>query len=68
MPKFVRTAALLAGCALALPLASCAHGGKHAGDTAYVARDVNTLYTAAKKMMELEPGGKALPMPASPVK
>jgi len=52
MPKFVRSAALLAGCALALPLASCAHGGKHAGDTAYVARDVNTLYTAAKKMMD----------------
>ena len=52
MPRFSRSVALLAGCSLALPLAACAHGGKHGGDTAYVARDVNTLYSAAKRMMD----------------
>jgi outer membrane protein assembly factor BamD len=52
MPKLTRSAALLAGCALALPIAGCAHGGKHGGDTAYVARDVNTLYAAAQRMMD----------------
>ncbi|MGZ2412122.1 outer membrane protein assembly factor BamD [Sphingomonas sp. F9_3S_D5_B_2] len=52
MPKFNRLAALLAGCALALPLAACAHGGKKGSDTAYVARDVNTLYAAAKRTMD----------------
>jgi len=52
MPRFSRSLALLAGCGLFLPLAACAHGGKHAGDTAYVARDVNTLYAAAKKLMD----------------
>ena len=52
MPRILRSAVLLAGCAVVLPLAGCAHGGKHAGDTAYVARDVNTLYAAAKKTMD----------------
>jgi outer membrane protein assembly factor BamD len=52
MPKFSRSAALLAGCVLVLPLAGCAHGGKHGADTAYVARDVNTLYSAAKRTMD----------------
>ena len=52
MPKLTRSAALLAGCALALPIAGCAHGGKHGGDTAYVARDVNTLYAAARATMD----------------
>ncbi|MBV9529198.1 outer membrane protein assembly factor BamD [Sphingomonas sp.] len=52
MPKLTRSVALLVGCALVLPLAACAHGGKHGGDTAYVARDVNTLYAAAKGMMD----------------
>jgi outer membrane protein assembly factor BamD len=52
MLRFSRSLALLAGCGLLLPLAACAHGGKHAGDTAYVARDVNTLYAAAKKLMD----------------
>lgn len=35
----------------ALPLSACATGGKK-GDTAYVARDVNTLYAAAKRTMD----------------
>jgi outer membrane protein assembly factor BamD len=43
-----RTALLLATAALALPVASCA-GKKAKSDTAYVARDVNTLYSLAKK-------------------
>jgi outer membrane protein assembly factor BamD len=50
MLKFSRPAALLFTCALALPLTACAHGKK--GDTAYVARDVNTLYSAAKRTMD----------------
>ena len=40
-------------CAAAVPLAGCAHGGsKGKGDTAYVARDVNSLYAAAKRTMD----------------
>ena len=51
MPSFSRSAALLLACAIAVPLAGCATGrGK--GDTAYVARDVNTLYAAAKRTMD----------------
>jgi outer membrane protein assembly factor BamD len=43
-----RTALLLVTAALVLPVAGCA-GKKAKGDTAYVARDVNTLYSLAKK-------------------
>ncbi len=43
-----RTALLLATAALVLPAAGCA-GKKAKSDTAYVARDVNTLYSLAKK-------------------
>ena len=43
-----RTALLLATAALVLPTAGCA-GKKAKSDTAYVARDVNTLYSLAKK-------------------
>ena len=52
MLKLSRSAYLLAACALAIPLAGCAkdHAGK--GDTAYVARDVSTLYSAAKRTMD----------------
>ncbi len=46
--KIKRTALLLATAALVLPAAGCA-GKKAKGDTAYVARDVNTLYSLAKK-------------------
>jgi outer membrane protein assembly factor BamD len=52
MPNFTRSAAVLAGCAALLPLTGCAHFRKHGGDTAYVARDVNTLYAAAQRMMD----------------
>jgi outer membrane protein assembly factor BamD len=52
MLKLSRPALLLIACAAAVPLAGCAHtkGGK--GDTAYVARDVSSLYTAAKTAMD----------------
>jgi outer membrane protein assembly factor BamD len=53
MLKISRSALILAACAVAVPLAGCAHGGKVGkGDTAYVARDVSSLYTAAKKTMD----------------
>ena len=60
MLKLNRPVALLLSAAAVLPLAACAHGGKKA-DTAYVARDVSSLYTAAKKTMdsgEYEPAAK----------
>lgn len=37
---------------LPLALAACAGGGSRPGDTAYVARDVETLYTAAKTRLD----------------
>ena len=52
MLKSPRSVLLLVACAAAVPLAGCAHGGKGKADTAYVARDVNTLYSAAKKLMD----------------
>jgi len=54
MLKLNRSAVLLLVCAgAALPLAGCAaFGGGKKGDTAYVARDVNTLYAAAKRTMD----------------
>jgi len=51
MLKFSRSVVLLLGCTATLSLAGCAHGGKK-GDTAYVARDVAMLYTAAKRSMD----------------
>jgi outer membrane protein assembly factor BamD len=51
MLKLSRPVALLVAAAAALPLAGCAHGGG-AKDTAYVARDVSSLYTAAKRSMD----------------
>jgi outer membrane protein assembly factor BamD len=51
MLKLNRSVALLLSVAAVLPLAACAHGGKKA-DTAYVARDVSSLYTAAKRTMD----------------
>ena len=51
MLKLSRTAVLLIAVAAVAPLTACATGrGK--GDTAYVARDVNTLYAAAKRTMD----------------
>ena len=52
MLKLSRPLALLLSAVAVLPLAACAHGGKKGADTAYVARDVSSLYTAAKKSMD----------------
>jgi outer membrane protein assembly factor BamD len=51
MLKLTRSVALLLGSAAILSLGACATGGKK-GDTAYVARDVGMLYTAAKRSMD----------------
>ena len=51
MLKLSRPVALLVAAAALLPLAACAH--KKTGlDTSYVARDVSTLYNAAKHSMD----------------
>ena len=52
MLKLNRPVALLLSAAAVIPLAGCAHGNKNKLDTAYVARDVSSLYTAAKKSMD----------------
>ena len=51
MLKSTRTVVLLLAWAATLPLAGCARN-KAKGDTAYVARDVSSLYTAAKRSMD----------------
>ena len=52
MLKLDRSLFLLAAAAVVvLPLSACSTFGKK-GDTAYVARDVNTLYAAAKRTMD----------------
>ena len=51
MLKLSRSFVLMLGCAATLSLAACASTGKK-GDTAYVARDVSMLYTAAKRSMD----------------
>src|SRR3982751_3329819 len=51
MLKLSRPVTLLFASAAVLPLAACAHGGKKP-DTAYVARDVSSLYSAAKRTMD----------------
>jgi outer membrane protein assembly factor BamD len=51
MLKLSRAAIVLLACASVVPLAGCATT-KGKGDTAYVARDVNTLYAAAKRTMD----------------
>ncbi len=51
MLKSSRPLTLLFAAASVIPLAACAHGGKNKADTAYVARDVSSLYTAATKAM-----------------
>jgi outer membrane protein assembly factor BamD len=51
MPKLNRIAATLIVGALVFPAAGCA-SNKAKGDTAYVARDVNTLYALAKRKMD----------------
>ena len=49
MLKVSRVSALLVACAGLLPLAGCAHRGAKP-DTAYVARDVSSLYQAAQRL------------------
>ena len=51
MSKLTRIAALAVACALVLPAAGCARN-KTKSDTAYVARDVNTLYALAKGWLD----------------
>jgi len=51
MSKLNRIAALAIACALVLPAAGCARN-KTKSDTAYVARDVNTLYALAKDWLD----------------
>jgi outer membrane protein assembly factor BamD len=51
MIKLSRSAALILGSAATVALAGCATGGNK-GDTAYVARDVNSLYAAAKRALD----------------
>jgi len=51
MLKFSRPAVLFLSAAAVLPLVGCAHGNKSKLDTAYVARDVSSLYQAAQKSM-----------------
>ena len=51
MSKIIRSAAMLVVCAAILPVAGCARN-KAKGDTAYIARDVNTLYALAKQRMD----------------
>ncbi|HWJ58674.1 MAG TPA: outer membrane protein assembly factor BamD [Sphingomicrobium sp.] len=53
MLKVSRSALLVAASAVVIvPLSGCAVLGKKKGETAYVARDVNTLYAAAKRTMD----------------
>lgn len=51
MLKFSRSTHRLFAVAAVLSLAACAHGNKNKLDTAYVARDVSSLYQAAQKSM-----------------
>jgi outer membrane protein assembly factor BamD len=52
MVNKTRIAALLLLPVIMLPLAGCAGNKKVKGDTAYVARDVNTLYSQAKQRLD----------------
>jgi outer membrane protein assembly factor BamD len=51
MSNLTRIAAALIACAVILPAGGCARNRTKA-DTAYVARDVNTLYALAKRRMD----------------
>jgi outer membrane protein assembly factor BamD len=48
----LKTVALLASMVAILPLAGCAGGRKLKSDSSYVARDVNSLYNAAKERLD----------------
>jgi outer membrane protein assembly factor BamD len=49
--KLTRPALLLLACAIVLPASGCARN-KSSADTAYIARDVNSLYALAKQRMD----------------
>jgi len=51
MSTITRIAAAAVACALILPAAACSRN-RTGADTAYVARDVNTLYSLAKRRMD----------------
>jgi outer membrane protein assembly factor BamD len=51
MVRVSRAAFLIIACSAAVPMAGCAKD-KGKGDTQYVARDVATLYSAAKRQMD----------------
>jgi outer membrane protein assembly factor BamD len=51
MSNLTRIAAALVACAVILPAGGCARN-RTTADTAYVARDVNTLYALAKRRMD----------------
>jgi outer membrane protein assembly factor BamD len=51
MLKLSRPAVLFIAAAAVAPLTACAHGGNK-GDTAYVARDVSSLYQSAKRSLD----------------
>ena len=53
MQKLFRTLAVFAAVAALVPLAACADGSARTrADTRYVARDVNTLYNAARERLD----------------
>ena len=51
MPILNRTVALVLACAVILPATGCARN-RARGDTAYIARDVSTLYNLAKRELD----------------
>ena len=50
-PKLTRSVFLLLACAAVIPVAGCARN-RSGTDTAYIARDVNTLYALAKERLD----------------
>jgi hypothetical protein len=52
LPSMSRTLAVTLIAALALPMAGCAGGRSAKGDLPYVARDVGTLYSTAKRRLD----------------
>ena len=52
MSNLTRFTALVLACAIIVPASGCARNRGKAGDTTYVARDVNTLYNLAKRQLD----------------
>src|SRR4051812_12790145 len=53
MRKFPRPLAALVMATLLVPIAGCAGGKRNVADTQYVARDVSTLYMAARNRLDM---------------